>query len=45
MKTLLFTALLTCATLVQAQATPIIINQPDGGQTVCIVQGSYVTCY
>lgn len=25
--------------------TPIIINQPDGGQRVCIVQGGFVTCY
>jgi hypothetical protein len=23
----------------------IIINQPNGGQTVCITQGSYVVCY
>lgn len=26
-------------------AQPIIINQPDGGQKVCIVSGGYVTCY
>ena len=26
-------------------AETIIINDPRGGQTVCIVQGSYVTCY
>ena len=25
--------------------TPIIINTADGGQRVCIVQGSIVTCY
>ena len=23
----------------------LIINQPNGGQTVCITQGSYVVCY
>jgi hypothetical protein len=26
-------------------AQPIIINQPDGGQRVCIVSGGYITCY
>lgn len=26
-------------------AEPVIINQPDGGQTVCIISGSYITCY
>ena len=26
-------------------AEPIIINQPDGGQRVCIVSGGYITCY
>ena len=25
--------------------TPVIINTPDGGQRVCIVQGGFVTCY
>jgi hypothetical protein len=24
---------------------PVIINQPDGGQKVCIVDGRYITCY
>ena len=28
-----------------AGTTPVIINQPDGGQTVCIVDGRYITCY
>lgn len=28
-----------------AQSTPIIINQPDGGQKVCIVDGRYITCF
>lgn len=28
-----------------AQTTPVIINQPDGRQTVCIVDGRYITCY
>jgi hypothetical protein len=28
-----------------AQTTPVIINQPDGKQTVCIVDGRYITCY
>ena len=28
-----------------AQTTPVIINQPNGGQTVCIVDGRYITCY
>ena len=23
----------------------IVINQPNGGQTVCVYQGSYVVCY
>jgi len=23
----------------------VIINQPSGGQTVCVMQGSYVVCY
>jgi hypothetical protein len=23
----------------------VIINQPNGGQTVCIMQGGYVVCY
>ena len=26
-------------------AQPIIINQPDGGQRVCIVDGQYITCF
>ena len=26
-------------------AQPIIINTPTGGQTVCIVDGQYITCY
>ena len=26
-------------------AETIIINQPNGGQTICIVQGAFVTCY
>lgn len=26
-------------------AEPVVINLPDGGQRVCIVQGGYVTCY
>jgi len=26
-------------------AETIIINQPNGGQTVCISQGGYMTCY
>ena len=26
-------------------AQPVIINQPGGGQTVCIVDGAYITCY
>lgn len=38
-------ALLTLAICLNAQAKTIIINQPDGGQTVCIVQGTVVTCY
>ena len=24
---------------------PVITNQPDGKQTVCIVDGRYITCY
>jgi hypothetical protein len=28
-----------------AQTTPVIINTPTGGQTVCIVDGRYITCY
>lgn len=28
-----------------AGTTPVIINQPGGGQTVCIVDGRYITCY
>jgi hypothetical protein len=28
-----------------AQSTPVIINQPDGRQTVCIVDGRYITCF
>lgn len=24
---------------------PVIINQPDGRQTVCIMDGRYITCY
>jgi hypothetical protein len=28
-----------------AQSTPIIINQPDGGQKVCVVDGRYITCF
>ena len=23
----------------------VIINQPDGGQRVCVIQGSYVVCF
>jgi hypothetical protein len=30
---------------VAVAAEPVIINQPGGGQTVCIVQGSYIVCY
>ena len=30
---------------VAVAAEPVIINQPSGGQTVCIVQGSYIVCY
>jgi len=26
-------------------AQPVIINQPDGGQTVCIVDGRYISCF
>jgi len=26
-------------------AETIIINTPGGGQTVCISQGGYITCY
>lgn len=26
-------------------AQSIVINTPTGGQTVCIVDGQYVTCY
>jgi hypothetical protein len=44
MKTLLFTLLLSQACWVLADET-IIINDPRGGQTVCIVQGPYVVCY
>lgn len=43
---LLFTALYFLGHMVSALAAqPIIINQPDGGQKVCIVSGGYVTCY
>ena len=44
MKKLIATLLITLSTTVLASQT-IIINEPSGGQTVCIVQGSYVTCY
>lgn len=38
------------ATLFLAQslsvlADTVIVNTPSGGQTVCIVQGSVVTCF
>jgi hypothetical protein len=26
-------------------ADTVIINTPGGGQTVCISQGGYITCY
>jgi hypothetical protein len=31
--------------IVAVAAEPVIINQPDGGQRVCIISGGYVTCY
>jgi hypothetical protein len=40
--------LLICMVLLPisvAASQTVIINQPGGGQTVCIVQGGYVTCY
>lgn len=45
MKKLLITLLLVGSIIPALASQPIIINQPDGGQTVCIVQGSYITCY
>jgi hypothetical protein len=42
---LLFTALYFLGHIAVALANPIIINLPDGGQRVCIVNGQYVTCY
>ena len=43
---LLFALLYFGAHIYHAMAeTPVIINTPDGGQRVCIVQGGYVTCY
>lgn len=40
--------ILICMALVPmsvAASQTVIINQPGGGQTVCIIQGGYVTCY
>lgn len=45
MKKLLITLLTAWVSTAALATQPIIINQPDGGQTVCIVQGSYITCY
>jgi hypothetical protein len=43
---LIFSALYFLGHMVSAVAAqPIIINQPDGGQKVCIVSGGYVTCF
>lgn len=43
---LLFSALYFLGHMVHALAAqPVIINQPDGNQVVCIVDGSYITCY
>jgi len=43
---LIFAALYFLLHMVSAMAAqPVIINQPDGGQRVCIISGSYVTCY
>lgn len=43
---LVFVWLFFLAHIVSALADEtVVINQPDGGQKVCIVQGSYITCY
>lgn len=42
---LIFAALYFLAHIGIAAADTVIINQPDGGQRVCIIQGSVVTCY
>jgi hypothetical protein len=43
---LIFSALYFLGHMVHALAAqPVIINQPDGNQVVCIVDGSYITCY
>jgi hypothetical protein len=42
---LLFTALYFLLHIAAALANPVVINQPDGGQKVCIVNGQYITCY
>jgi hypothetical protein len=44
MKKLLITFLLVQACGVFATET-VIINPPGGGQTVCIIQCGYVTCF
>ena len=44
MKKLLITLLLVQACGVFATEI-VVINPPSGGQTVCIVQGGYVTCF
>jgi hypothetical protein len=43
---LIFAALYFLGHVIAAVAAePVIINQPDGGQRVCIISGGYVTCY
>ena len=43
---LIFTAIYFGLHIAYALAeTPVVINTPDGGQRVCIVQGSILTCY
>jgi hypothetical protein len=43
---LIFTALYFLGHAIAAMADEtVIINQPDGGQRVCVIQGSYVICY
>jgi len=43
---LIFTAVYFLGHIAHAVAAqPVIINNPDGSQRVCIVDGRYITCF